>query len=311
MRKTFAALIALVCIVIAVRTASPASGFVTFEREYRYAAGPSDNLITCRMIALEQVKRLLLEELGTYLESNTEVRNFTLTRDKITIITAGIVRTTIIDETWDKKTYYLKARITADPDDVTRKIDAFRKDRQKSEELWAARRLYDAAHIALRSGKIGEAEALLKRVVLEYPRTDVAPTAAEHLNKIAEIKQFEMQKLDALAEIELRKFRTILEAYYVDWMRMPSSLNDLKQALGQYYRTANGVQLLYFPSNADPSRYQYILYSYHVSGKQVAVYKSEKPDIEKVEKSTGILEQLAATYRQRETSGPLAILEKR
>ena len=67
---------------------------------------------------------LLLEELGTYLESNTEVKNFTLTRDKITIITAGIVRTIILDEKWDKKTYYLKAKITADPEDVTRKIDA-------------------------------------------------------------------------------------------------------------------------------------------------------------------------------------------
>ena len=71
-----------------------------------------------QVIALEQVKRLLLEKLGTYLESETEVKNLQLTKDQIVILTAGIVRTEIIEERWDGKTYYLKAKITADPKDV-------------------------------------------------------------------------------------------------------------------------------------------------------------------------------------------------
>ncbi|KAF0123088.1 MAG: hypothetical protein FD151_475 [bacterium] len=90
---------------------------VTFEREYTYQASEADSKLSCRAIALEQVKRLLLEELGTYLESMTEVRDFNLTKDQIITLTAGIVRTEIVKETWDGKTFWLKAKIKADPDD--------------------------------------------------------------------------------------------------------------------------------------------------------------------------------------------------
>ncbi len=39
----------------------------TFEKEYTYRASDVDSKVTSRLIALEQVKRMLLEELGTYL----------------------------------------------------------------------------------------------------------------------------------------------------------------------------------------------------------------------------------------------------
>ena len=91
---------------------------VTFHREYRYQASEVDSKVSCRAIALEQAKRLLLEELGTYLESETEVRNYQLTKDQITTLTAGIVRTEIVAEKWDGTEYWLKARIVADPDQV-------------------------------------------------------------------------------------------------------------------------------------------------------------------------------------------------
>jgi len=64
---------------------------VTFEKEYTYQASEIDSKVSCRAIALEQVKRLLLEELGTYVESNTEVKDFQLTKDQITTLTAGSV----------------------------------------------------------------------------------------------------------------------------------------------------------------------------------------------------------------------------
>jgi tetratricopeptide (TPR) repeat protein len=84
---------------------------------------------------LEQVKRLLLEELGTYLESQTEVKNYQLTKDQISTLAAGTVRTEIIEEKWDGKTYYLKAKISADPDEVAKSVDNLRKDTQKAKGL--------------------------------------------------------------------------------------------------------------------------------------------------------------------------------
>jgi len=116
-----------------------------FVEEYTYQASEADSKLSSRVIALEQVKRLLLEKLGTYLESETEVKNFRLTKDQIIILTAGIARAEIIDEKWDGKTYSLKAKIVADPKEVTKSIDLLRQDRQKAKELEETRKKADDA----------------------------------------------------------------------------------------------------------------------------------------------------------------------
>ena len=85
-------------------TANASARTVTFEKEYTYQASEIDSKVSSRAIALEQIKRLLLEELGTYLISETEVKNFQLTKDQVTVLTAGIVRAEILQEKWDGKT---------------------------------------------------------------------------------------------------------------------------------------------------------------------------------------------------------------
>jgi len=95
----------------------------TFTKGYTHYAGDEDSRNSSRVISLREVKRLLLEELGTYLESETEVKNFQLTKDQITTFTAGIVGTEVIEDKWDGKVYWLKAKITADPHDVIKSID--------------------------------------------------------------------------------------------------------------------------------------------------------------------------------------------
>lgn len=115
----------------------------TFIKEYSYQASEDDSRNSSRVIALREVKRLLLEELGTYLESETEVKNFQLTRDQITTLTAGIVQTEILEEKWDGRLYWLKSKITADSDKVVQSIDAMRKDREKTRELETMRQKSD------------------------------------------------------------------------------------------------------------------------------------------------------------------------
>jgi len=121
------------------------AGNITFIKEYTYRAGDIDSKVSSRAIALDQVKRLLLEELGTYLISETEVKNYQITKDQITTLTAGIVMTSIIDEKWDGKDYFLKAKITTDPKEVAKFVDALRRDKEYSKELDAAKKRADAA----------------------------------------------------------------------------------------------------------------------------------------------------------------------
>ena len=102
------------------------SGFAesrSFTKEYTYQASEQDSNVTCRQHAIVEVKRLLLEELGTYIESHTEVVNLQLTRDEIVSVTSGVVKTEILDENWDGSRYWIKANLTADPDDVLKSIN--------------------------------------------------------------------------------------------------------------------------------------------------------------------------------------------
>ena len=115
----------------------------TFIRDYTYQASEIDSKQSSRIIATEQVKRLLLEELGTYLESHTEVINYQLTKDQVTTLTGGIVKTKIVEEKWDGEKYWMKAKIDADPDEVAKSIERLRNDSRKVKELEDSRKKTD------------------------------------------------------------------------------------------------------------------------------------------------------------------------
>jgi tetratricopeptide (TPR) repeat protein len=145
-----------------------------FEKEYTYEAGEDDSKNSSRAIALREVKRLLLEELGAYLESRTEVKDFRLTRDEVTTLTAGIVSTQIIAEKWDGRVYYLKAKLAAYPDDVIKSIDEFRKDSEKTRELEAIRKSLGAM--------LAENEKLKRELALAKDAKKPAALAAYEKN---------------------------------------------------------------------------------------------------------------------------------
>jgi len=127
--------IILACFIAFFTVTSVSAATVTLTREYTYQAGDADSKLSSRSIALEQVKRLLLEELGTYLISNTVVKDSQLSKDEIVTYTAGAVVTVILEEKWDGSTYYLKVKLTADPDDVARSLTAIKNDHERSSEL--------------------------------------------------------------------------------------------------------------------------------------------------------------------------------
>ena len=118
---------------------------VSYTREYSYQASEADSKLSSRTIALEQVKRLLLEELGTYVISVTEVKDFAVTKDKVISFTAGIVSMIVLEEKWDGQTYYLKAKISADTDELIKAIDRVHRDQEQSMQLEAMRKRTEEA----------------------------------------------------------------------------------------------------------------------------------------------------------------------
>jgi len=113
---------------------------VTFIKEYTYQASELDSKHSSRTISLEMVKRLLLEELGTYLISETEVKNMQLTKEQVTTYSAGIVSAEVIEEKWDGKTFWLKAKVSADPKEAQKTLKKIIDDKHMSKELEASRK---------------------------------------------------------------------------------------------------------------------------------------------------------------------------
>lgn len=87
--KRFLVYIVSMGLILYFLVASAGAGTETFIREYTYKAGEADSKLSSRVIALEQVKRLLLEELGVFLSSRTEVRDFQLSHNLETAARLG------------------------------------------------------------------------------------------------------------------------------------------------------------------------------------------------------------------------------
>ena len=118
----------------------------TFVREYTYFASEYDSKVTSRANALDQCKKLLLEEVSVFITSEFEIVEWEKQIGKNTIgdmsvketiqsISAGITKDEIIDETWNGVEYYFIAKITIDKDDIHRKLDEILNSREKTQEL--------------------------------------------------------------------------------------------------------------------------------------------------------------------------------
>lgn len=191
---------------------------VTFVKEYTYQASELDSKASCRTISLEMVKRLLLEELGTYLISETEVKDFKLTKDQVTTYSAGIVSAEVIEDKWDGKTYWLKARVSADPKEAAKTLKKIMDDQFKGKELEGTRKKAEELTKEVERLKLELAKTTNKqpseKVQQEYKTAIQGLTANEWFNKgsKASLENKRQEAIEAYTKaIELKP--DYLEAY--------------------------------------------------------------------------------------------------
>jgi tetratricopeptide (TPR) repeat protein len=131
---------AVLALVIALMDITAAHALIkTFIKEHSYQANELDSKTSCRAIAMDQVKRMLLEELGTYVKGRTTVKNHQLEDDEIMTLTAGVVQTKLLEERWDGKEYWLRAELRADPDEVASSIENLKSNEDLVRDLEEAR----------------------------------------------------------------------------------------------------------------------------------------------------------------------------
>lgn len=89
-----------------------------FIREYTYNSSEDDSKNSSRKKAIQQIKILLTEEIGTHIESYLEIKkkningtSYKSIKQEIQSLSAGITKVKILDEKWNGKTYYIKASV--------------------------------------------------------------------------------------------------------------------------------------------------------------------------------------------------------
>jgi hypothetical protein len=114
----------------------------TYEVETtgEYVMGDRDTKADARRIALEHAKLLAVEQIGTYLESETIVRDSQVTKDEIRTYASAIVKTVVISEDvkllQNKTTIFsLNIRANVDISVLEKKIKEIKSDSKRSQQI--------------------------------------------------------------------------------------------------------------------------------------------------------------------------------
>jgi len=152
----------------------------TFVKEYTYRASEADSRVSCRAIATNQLRSMLLNELGVYVESNqllkTDDKGGKNTQDfieNISTISAGITKLNILGEAWNGETFWMKAAITVDTTSLQESLKRISDDHQKVKELTELKQRLDDAN-----KKLGE----LTRELNDQKENNAKAVLAEKYN---------------------------------------------------------------------------------------------------------------------------------
>lgn len=189
-----------------------------FVREYTYTAGETDSKISSREKALEQVKTILLEELGTYVESyvnynvnESEKISESFFQQEIKTISAGTTETKILDESWNGYEFYIKAQIKANPEEVVRRINQTLSARRSSVIIDSLKLLLSSSNQEIQV-RNQELEKIKTQLYSQNREIQTKQTTLNSLNQqLANAKQqlsvFQAQEKQILSEIEAIEFK--------------------------------------------------------------------------------------------------------
>ena len=111
----------------------------TFTATHTYILGDHDSKDDARQRCLLETKRKILEQAGVYIESASEVKNFDLTKDKITSFAAAVmqVKDTKEDVSFQQGHMTLTLKLTAQVDlaEVRKQIAARQVDAGVREDV--------------------------------------------------------------------------------------------------------------------------------------------------------------------------------
>lgn len=106
----------------------------TFVREYTYNASENDSKVSARKAALQQLQVMVIQEVGVQVRSSFEVEDH-VTNDELSrdvqahygTYAKALTKSVILDEKWNGETFYIKAEIFVDTDQVGQQLQRMTK----------------------------------------------------------------------------------------------------------------------------------------------------------------------------------------
>lgn len=214
----------------------------TYIRDYTYKASEADSKITSRIIAVDQIKLILLQEIGTHIRQQINITkdgagNSYASAD-VEAITAGLTKLDIIEEKWNGETYYLRAKIEANTEKVLNALEEFKKNRteenlQRIGEFKAIQRTLNNSR-----KEIEKLKQELNKAKTEAQKQKYAAKYVKQVNQLSIIKILNKSfKYDSLNQYD--------DAFY--WFRKAAEKGNAtaQNELGVMYRIGQGVQQNY------------------------------------------------------------------
>lgn len=193
---------------------------LTATGEYRM--GDNDTKSDAKRLALLDAKRLALEQVGTYLEGITEVKNLSVTKDEIRSYTAGIIE--VVEQTTrttlDGETSVVRVDVTAKVDTavVAKQLGELRKNELAKEELLRAkteadrlRKELDEKNKQLAALKGGAAETAVQQRQQVMAKADANELLTKTWQVPAGAKDDIVTKVKTPTTEEAAKYRSMLE----------------------------------------------------------------------------------------------------
>ena len=198
----------------------------TYIRDYTYKASDADSKISSRTNALDQVKLILLQEIGTHIRQEINITKDgsgnSYASEDVEAITAGLTKVEIMDEKWNGETYYLKAKIDADTTRVLNALEAFKNEKSKESE----RQLQSLKDNQRKLKESREEIAKLRKQLTQASSSEKEKILVKYIDRVEQI---------SLSDIFIKGYDFYHQGQYDDavyWFREAADQGD---ASAQYY----------------------------------------------------------------------------
>ncbi|WP_461209057.1 hypothetical protein [Desulfocurvus sp. DL9XJH121] len=150
----------LAALLIVVLAAPALAGERIIEARHTYVLGENDTRAQARRLCFEEARRKAVEQAGTWVESETRVRDMALSTDEVRTFASALVRAELVQETFlaqgDTFAVQCQVRAEVDADSLGKKLAAFAEDPVRRERLREQKDLEDAVLPPRGEGPQGE-----------------------------------------------------------------------------------------------------------------------------------------------------------